>query len=195
MSTIEDHCQMANSVSFLRWLHRLLVAKSKHARRLKGIVKTDEIYFLDNRKGKQNYNSLSRKRGGKATKSGLSYQIILALFVADRIGKMVVVKLPSANAEALHIVIQPTVEKATILMRDNHRAYSTCAAAIGVRHQILNLSKKEHVPEPFHIQNVKIRNIQFNLFMHHFRYVTTKLLDKFLLWFNHYELKITLPRT
>lgn len=195
MSTTEDHCHMANSVSLLRWLHRFLVAKGKHARKLKGIAKTDEIYFLDNRKGKQNFNPPSRKCVGKATKSCLSNQKVPALFVADLIGTTGGVKLLVVNAEALRKVIQPIVGKVIILVRDVHCTYSTCAATIGVRHRILNLSTKERVLGPFHIQKVNNRHIQFGVFMHHFRYVATKNLYNFLLWFNHFELEKAPPRT
>ena len=189
-----SHCQMANSTSF-RWRHRFLAAKGQHACKLKGIVETDETYFLESRKGERNLNRTARKRGGKATKRGLSNQQVPVLMAADRNGTTVGAKLPAVTAEAIRKVIQPLVEKDIILVSDGHRAYPPCATEIGVRHVVLNLSKRKRVQGPFHIQTVNSRHSQLKGFMHRFNGVATKYLENYLLWFDHFELKKAHPRT
>ncbi len=77
-------CDVAVSTAF-RWRHRFLRAIKTNTARLGGIVEADKTYLLESRKGSRAWKQAAaglpgaeaperkpRKRGGKATKRGLS---------------------------------------------------------------------------------------------------------------------------
>ncbi len=82
-----------------------------------------------------------------------------------------------------------------VLVTDGHRAYPPCAAALGVRHEALNLSGGERVRDAFHIQTVNSRHSQLKDFLRRYRGVATKYLDNYLRWFQRIELENASPRT
>ncbi len=81
-----EHCSVADSTSF-RWRHRFLAAMSQmKAKYLEGIVEADETFFLESHKGDHHLERPARKRGGKASQRGLSFEQIPVLIVRDREG-------------------------------------------------------------------------------------------------------------
>ena len=86
--TIRDsakRCNLAVSTSF-RWRHRFLGTQDPAPSNLKGIVEADETYVLESRKGDRNLERKPRKRGGKASKRGLSDEQVPILVAVDRSG-------------------------------------------------------------------------------------------------------------
>ncbi len=69
-----------------RWRHRFLsLPKEQQANHLAGIAEVDETYFLESQKGrKQSLGRAPRKRGGKASKRGLSDEQTAVLICRDR---------------------------------------------------------------------------------------------------------------
>ena len=63
--------------------------------KLKGIVEVDETYVLESRKGERNLDRKARRRGGKASKRGLSDEQVPILFAVDRSGTTTCSVLPS----------------------------------------------------------------------------------------------------
>ena len=53
---------------------------------LHGITEADKTYLLESEKGKRNLNRKARKRGGSATKRGISNELICVLVARDRSG-------------------------------------------------------------------------------------------------------------
>ncbi len=81
-------CGIDNTTSF-RWRHRFLHGLGdKKDSSLKEIVEADETFFLESFKGSRNLGRTARKRGGKATKRGLSAEQIPVLIARDRHGEM-----------------------------------------------------------------------------------------------------------
>ena len=117
------------------------------------------------------------------------------LVAADRSGMTVSAVLPAVNADALGDVIEPVVDEDIVLVSDGHRAYPPCAAAMGVRHEALNLSGGERVRNAFHIQTVNSRHGQLKGFLGRCRGVATKYLDNYLRWFQQVELDNASPLT
>ncbi len=117
------------------------------------------------------------------------------LVAADRSGMTVSASLPAVNAAALRKVIEPVVDGDIVLVSDGHRAYPPCAAAMGVRHEALNLSGGERVRDAFHIQTVNSRHSQLKGFLRRYRGIATKYLDNYLQWFQHIELENASSRT
>ena len=188
-----ERCGLAVNTAF-RWRHRFLAAKDLKARKLTGIVEADETYVLESRKGARNLERKARRRGGKASKRGLSDEQVPVLVVADRSGATVSAVLPAVNADTLREVIAPVVDEDIVLVTDGHRAYPRCAAAIGAHHEALNLSRSERVRGAFHIQTVNNRHSRLKDFLRRYRGVATRYLDNYLRWFQRLELENASPR-
>ena len=135
-------CGPAVNTAF-RWRHRFPAAKDLKARKLTGIVEADETCVPESRKGARNLERKVRRRGGRASKRGLSDEQVPVLVVADRGGATVSAVLPAVNADTLREVIAPVVDEDIVLVTDGHRACPRCAAAIGAHHEALNLSRSE----------------------------------------------------
>ncbi len=133
-----ERCGLAVNPAF-RWRHRFLAAKDLKARKLTGIVEADETCVPESRKGARNLERKARRRGGKASKRGLSDEQVPVLVVADRSGATVSAVLPSVNADTLREVIAPVVDEDIVLVTDGHRACPRCAAAIGAHHEARKL--------------------------------------------------------
>ena len=132
---------------------------------------------------------------GKAGKRGLSSEPVPVLVAADRSGMTISAVLPAVNADALRAAIEPVVDDDIVLVSDGHRADLPCAAAMGVRHEALNLSGGERVRNAFHIQTVNSRQGQLKGFLRRDRGIATQYLDNDLRWFQQVELDNAAPRT
>ena len=132
-------CGLGVNTAF-RWRHRFLEAAGQDRPKLKGIVEVDETYVLESHKGSRTLDRKARKRGGKASKRGLSDEQVPVLVAADRSGTTISEVLPAVNAETLQAVLEPAVDTDIVLVSDGHGSYPPCAAAMGVRHE---------APEPF----------------------------------------------
>ena len=190
-----ERCKFAVNTAF-RWRHRFLTTDNPKARKLTGIVEVDETYVLQSQKGERNLERKARRRGGKARKRGLSDEQVPVLVAADRSGMTVSAVLPAVNADTLQSAIEPVVDDDIVLVTDGHRAYPPCAAALGVRHEALNLSGGERVRvrDAFHIQTVNNRHSQLKDFLRRYRGVATKYLDNYLRWFQRLQLENASPR-
>ncbi|PPD26287.1 MAG: IS1595 family transposase, partial [Hyphomicrobium sp.] len=80
------------------WRHRLLKmpAKTKPAK-LQGVVEADETYFLESKKGRRKLDRKARKRGGTASKRGLSDEQIPVMVTRDRSGATLTEVLPEVT--------------------------------------------------------------------------------------------------
>jgi transposase-like protein len=89
VSKAAARCKIAYTTVF-RWRHRFLAAlnldKPQH---LSGIVEADETFILESFKGKRGKLwRAARKRGGKASKRGLSHEQIAVVVARDRSGAL-----------------------------------------------------------------------------------------------------------
>ena len=148
--------------------------------RITTVCAADEAYVLKSRKGERNPGRKARRRGGKASKRGLSDEQVPVLVAVDCGGTTVSTVLPAVNADTLQSAIEPVVDEDIVLVTDGHRAYPRCAAALGVHHEALNLSGGQRVRDVFHIQTVNNRHSQLKDFLRRYRGVATKYLDNYL---------------
>ena len=86
-----------------------------------------------------------RKRGGKATRRGLSSEQVPILVAADRTGATISAILPAVNADTIKDVLAPVLGKDALLVTDGASFYPPCAAKLGVTHETLNQSAGERV--------------------------------------------------
>lgn len=189
-------CSIAVSTAF-RWRHRFLQAMASGAVKLRGIVEADETFVLASRKGDRAWQRAregkpcanppdrkARKRGGKATKRGLSREQVPVLVAADRSGATVSAVLPAVNANAIHAVLAPVLDKDALLVTDGATCYPPCATALGVSHEALNQSAGERTRGELHIQTVNNRHSRLKDFLRPRRGIATRYLDNYLRWFH-----------
>ncbi len=71
-----------------RWRHRFLAwGKNDRPEHLHGLTEAAETYFLESGKGARTLGRPTRKRGGSATKRGISDEQICLLVARDRTGQ------------------------------------------------------------------------------------------------------------
>jgi transposase-like protein len=174
-------CDVAVGTAF-RWRHRFLRALKTAP--LRGIVEADEAFVLDSRKGDRQLDRPARRRGGKATRRGLSREQVPILVAADRGGTTISAVLPEVTAKAIQAVLEPAIDKDALLVTDGAAVYPRCAADLGVSHEALNQSAGERVRGDLHIQTVNNRHQRLKSFLAPFRGVATKYLPNYLRWFH-----------
>ena len=142
--------------------------------KLKGIVEADETYVLESRKGERNLDRKARRRGGKASKRGLSDEQVPILVAVDRSGTTTCSVLPSVTADNVQSVLKPKIDDDILLVTDGNNVYTPCAKALGIKHEALNQSAGERVRGAIHIQTVNNRHSRFKDFLRRYRGVSTK---------------------
>ncbi len=125
-----------------------------------------------------------RKRGGKATRCGLSREQVPVLVAADRTGATISAILPAVNADTIKDVLAPVLGKDALLVTDGASFYPPCAAKLGVTHETLNQSAGERVRGELHIQTVNSRHERLKTFLRRYRGIATKYLGSYLKWFH-----------
>ena len=178
-----ERCGVAGSTAF-RWRHRFLRAATAGAIKLHGIVEADETFFLMSRKGERKLDRKARRRGGKASKRGLSDEQVPVLVAADRSGATVSAVLPAVSSAHLQTVLGPVLDQDALLVTDGCTSYPPCAAALGVSHEALNQTAGERVRGELHIQTVNSRHERLKTFLRRHRGVATKYLDSYLRWYH-----------
>ena len=139
-----ERCGVAGSTAF-RWRHRFLQAVSGGVVKLRGIVEADETFVLASRKGERKLDRKPRKRGGKASKRGLSDEQVPILVAADRSGATVSAVLSSVCGAAIAAVLRPVLDPDALPVTDGCTSDPPCAAALGVSHEALNQTAGERV--------------------------------------------------
>jgi transposase-like protein len=166
-----------------RWRHRFLKApKALKPKVLDGTVEADETYFLYSEKGSRKLTRPARKRGGKASKRGLSNEQVPVLIARDRSKATADEILPDRSAKSLSAALEPVIAKTAVLVSDAAAAYCAFAAKAGLAHVPLNLSAGERVRGIYHIQNVNNYDSRLKGWMRRFNGVATKYLDSYLGW-------------
>lgn len=178
-----QRCGVAGSTAF-RWRHRFLRTATSGAIKLRGIVEADETFVLMSRKGERKLDRKARRRGGKASKRGLSDEQVPVLVAADRSGATISAVLPAVSSAHLQVVLGPVLDHDALLVTDGCTSYPPCAAALGVSHEALNQTAGERVRGELHIQTVNSRHERLKTFLRRHRGVATKYLDSYLRWFH-----------
>ncbi|QNU04781.1 IS1595 family transposase [Peribacillus butanolivorans] len=89
LRTIAKELRIHLSTAFY-WRHKVLFAlQALGHQKLLGIIESDETFFLESNKGKKNITHRKpRKRGGSASKRGISKEQICVVVAQDRNGKI-----------------------------------------------------------------------------------------------------------
>jgi len=168
-----------------RWRHRFLkLPNSQQAISLAGIAEADETYFLESQKGKrQGLSRAPRKRGGKASKRGLSEEQIPVLICRDRAGNTADFMLKKADKEHIGAALKPLLPADVILCTDGAKSLAAVAKEMGITHRPVNLAAGQRVVAGvYHVQNVNAYDSRLKEWMRRFHGVATRYLGNYLGW-------------
>jgi transposase-like protein len=168
-----------------RWRHRFL-HDTKHDRSvpLAGITEADETYLLESQKGSRKLTRLPRRRGGTASRRGISREHDCILVARDRSGNTVdfVTGRAPLRPTHLHRCLQPVVAPDILLVTDGHAAYRSFACKAGLAHHAVNLSAGVRVDGDLHVQNVNAYHSRFKQWLRRFNGVASRYLPNYLGW-------------
>jgi hypothetical protein len=174
-----------------RWRHRLLQwVKFDRPDKLQGVAEADETFLLESQKGDKHLQRTPRKRGGVASKRGISDELVNIVVARDRGGQTIdfIAGRGALRAAALHQQLKPKLQTDVILVSDAHAAYRTFAREAGIAHEAVNLRQGVRVRRQFdmveviHIRNVNAYHSHFKAWLRHFNGVATRYLDNYLGW-------------
>lgn len=195
-------CGIAVSTAF-RWRHRFLRAAGGDPARLGGIVEADQTYVLESRKGSRLWSRPAdaaevparrpRKRGGKASRRGLSGEQVPLLIAADRAGATLTALLEADTAAAVARALRPAIAPDALLVTDADRSLGACARLLGLAHAPINHTQGERVRGELHIQTVNSRAERLKDMLRRHRGVATRYLASYLNWFHLATLKPNPP--
>lgn len=179
--------QVARSTAF-RWRHRFLsLPQGIKARALSGIIEADETCVLKSCKGQPlargHLARVARRRGGRASRRGMSIEHDIVLVVRDRSGATTDQIVPTLDTAHLAAVLQPILMADAVLCTDGSGALAAAAAYIGVVHHGLNTSAGQRVIGPWHINNVNGYHSRFKGWLRRFKGVASSYLPNYLGWF------------
>jgi transposase-like protein len=177
-------CDVAVTTAF-RWRHRFLSAPAlDKPNRLNGIVEADETFILESFKGRRSaLPRPARKRGGKASKPGLSAEQIPVLVARDRSGQTTDAVLAKLDRASVTAALAGVVTPANQLCCDGGKAIVSFARKAKIPCCIL---PKPGGPRPeapdLHINNVNAYHGRLKEWLRPFHGVATKYLDRYLGW-------------
>lgn len=179
-----EHGGVAYTTAF-RWRHRFLAAPATDKpNRMVGIVEADEMFILESLKGKRGgLPRKARKRGGKASKRGLSAEQIPVLVARDRSGAMIDAVLPKLDRASVTAALDNIVTHDNELCCDGGKAIVGFARRARIPYHILPAPGKPKPEAPeFHINNVNGYHGRYKEWARRFHGVATKYLDRYLGW-------------
>ena len=168
-----------------RWRHRFLSLPSgQQAISLAGIAEADETYFLESQKGRrQGLSRPPRKRGGKASKRGLSEEQSAVLICRDRTGNTADFILEKADKAHIGAALKPLLAADVILCSDGEKALAAVAKEMKITHRPVNLAAGQRVVAGvYHVQNVNAYDSRLKEWMRRFHGVATRYLGNYLGW-------------
>lgn len=195
---ISEELEIHVSTAFY-WRHKILFSLRKIGfEQLKGIIESDETFFLESQKGKKKVLGRDpRKRGGKANKRGISNEQVCVLVALDRNkhvfsgaagnGRITAVQID----EAMGTLIDPS----SLLCTDSAKNFMKFAQTKGLQHKAINTRRKNYVNEQiYHVQNVNSYHSRLKKWITRFQGVSSKYLDNYLYWFKFLEMSKTISK-
>jgi transposase-like protein len=175
------------------WRHRIIQGYSvAPMRKLKGIAEADETFFLFSEKGNKSVSKQRkpRKRGGKASKRGISDEQVPLIVGCDREGELVlgVAGRGRISLKNIEEVLGNRIADDATLCTDSHPSFRAFAKANEIKYRPVNISKGCRVAEKiFHIQHVNSAHTRLKGWLARFYGVSTKYLDNYAQWFGLME--------
>src|SRR5271165_3317607 len=177
-------CDVDPTTAF-RWRHRFLAALTlDRPACLSGLVEADETFILESFKGKRaDLPRKPRKRGGTASKRGLSAEQIPVIVARDRSGATMDAVLPRLDAASLEEAFGERIPPSTDFCCDGGTAITAFAKRAKLKIHVLPAPGNPKPEEPqFHINNVNAYHGRLKEWMRRFRGVATENLSTYLSW-------------
>ena len=168
-----------------RWRHRMLEwTRKDRPPPLNGIVEADEMYLLESEKGARTMARPARRRGGVASKRGISGEQECILVARDRNGLThdAVTGKGALTVARLHRCLKPVIHDEALLVTDGHPAYPVFARQAGITHEAVTLSTGVRARADLHVQNVHAYHSRLRQWLRHFLGVATRYLPNYLGW-------------
>ena len=105
-----------------------------------------------------NLDRKARRRGGKASKRGLSDEQVPKLVAVDHSGTKACSVLPFVTADSVQCVLKPKIDDDILLVTDGNNVYPPCAKSVGIKYEVLNRSAGERVGGAIHKQSTNNRH-------------------------------------
>ncbi len=177
-------CGIDYSTAF-RWRHRFLAAlnfdKPQH---LSGIVEADETFILESFKGRRGMlGRAPRKRGGKASKRGMSSEQIPVLVARDRSGATIDAVLRGLDGASMQAALGHVIIRGADFCCDGGMGITAFARRARVKLHVLPApgGPKPGAPQ-FQINNVNAYHSRLKEWMRRFHGVATNNLPNYLSW-------------
>ncbi|WP_229420558.1 IS1595 family transposase [Pseudoduganella albidiflava] len=175
---------VAKSTSF-RWRHRFNAALLRAPRpQLSGIVEADETYLLESQKGSRHLDRPPRKRGGKASRRGISSELDCILVARDRNRQTCdfVTGRGPVSAGQLMKHLKPVLLPDVLLVTDAAKAYQAFAKQAGITHEAINVRAGIRARGALHIQGVNGWHGRFKSWLRRFNGVASRYLENYTGW-------------
>ncbi len=183
-----DEVKVHRNTAF-RWRHRFLDrVKADRPARLNGIAEADEMFILESQKGSRKLDRPARKRGGTASRRGISRKLDCILVARDRSKQTVdaVTGRGPVSKVQLERHLLPFLDRDVLLVTDANAAYRSFAHAHGIAHQAVNASTGERLRQDphgaIHVQNVNAYHGRLREWLMPFHGVASRYLPNYLGW-------------
>jgi transposase-like protein len=168
------------------WRHKILKALQKlDLAPFDGIVELDETFFLYSEKGnKKIAGRAARKRGGTASRRGISREQVCVLVAYGRDSERSLSKVVGTGKirkTAIDRTMSPLVTPTTIFCTDADRAYRPYCLEKGIHHIRLRPGQRKN--GIYHVQHVNSYHSRLKDWVRRFNGVASKYLDHYLAWF------------
>lgn len=120
--------------------------RSMDIEQLSGIIESDETFFIESFKGKNQCKTRKpNKRGGKSKFRGISHEQVCILVAMDRNGHIISRNAGMGRITATQIdnVIGNYIAPNALLISDSAKNYLSFAKMNGLEHKQVNASKKQ----------------------------------------------------
>lgn len=181
-----------NKKTAFDWRHKILSGlENTDQGSFKGITESDDTFFLQSSKGSKLHERKPRKRGGAATKRGISNEQVAVIVTADRDNELdlSVARFGRIKKSDIEQAIGQRITNDTILCSDSHVSYKGFAIDNSIEHHTLRADLKQYVKQKvYHVQHVNSIDSRLkNWIEYQFGGVSTKYLQKYLNWFKTKE--------
>lgn len=168
-----------------RWRHRFLAALNlDKPQQLSGIVEADETFILESFKGRRGMlGRAPRKRGGKASKRGMSSEQIPVIVARDRSGATIDAVLSGLDSTSMQAALGNVISRGADFCCDGGMGITAFARRARVKLHVLPAPGGPKPGEPqFHINNVNAYHSRLKEWMRRFHGVATNNLPNYLSW-------------
>ena len=191
LDKIRDHLGINKKTAF-DWRHKILSGlENVDKGYFKGVTESDDTFFLQSSKGLKLEDRPPRKRGGPASKKGISNEQVAVIVTADRDTELDLMVAGYGRLKKMDIerAIGQRVSKEMILCSDGHVSYKGFAIDNEIEHHAIRADLKQFVKQKiYHVQHVNAIDSRLKKWIEYqFGGVSTKYLQKYLNWFKAKE--------